>query len=331
MGCAVALVADIHRGGVIASLVGTHALLTEDERALLAGYIVNNFRGDPALFADGVAAIGARTGLTSLGIWPHTPAANRLPAEDGMGIAGSAADEARPVVVAVPVFDRIANFDDLDPLRGDPGVAVRFIPRGTALPGDADLVVLPGSKATRGDLAVMRAEGWDIDVHAHRRRGGWVLGLCGGYQMLGTRIADPDGVEGEAGETEGLGLLAVETRLTPSKTLAHTRGRCAATGYSVAGYRMHMGATGGPDAARPVLRLDAGEDGATSSDGRVMGCYLHGLFANDGFRAAFLARLGGRTVETRDHEAAVEAALDTLADSVETHLHIDAMLEAADA
>ena len=212
----VVLIGDIDRGGVIASIVGTHMLLSDAERARLAGYIVNKFRGDVSLFDGGLAAITRETGLNAFGVVPFFPAARRLPAEDSLGLANHRRDSAPDAIrVAVPVFSRIANFDDLDPLAAEPDVAVEFIARGTALPGTADLVVLPGSKATLSDLAVLRAEGWDVDIAAHLRRGGLVLGICGGYQMLGHAIRDRLGVEGEPAEAAGLGLLDIETELAP--------------------------------------------------------------------------------------------------------------------
>ena len=194
----------------------------------------------------------------------------------------------------MPLLSRIANFDDLDPLKAEPDVAVVFVRPGTALPGDAALVVLPGSKATLADLAFLRAQGWDLDIASHLRRGGQVLGLCGGYQMLGRSLRDPGGIEGAPGEAEGLGLLEVVTELTGDKTLVQVEGKEIASGEAVRGYEIHLGATTGADLARPMLELPGRPEGAVSADGRVMGCYLHGLFAADGFRHAFLSRLRDR-------------------------------------
>ncbi|MFO1056773.1 MAG: cobyric acid synthase [Dongiaceae bacterium] len=328
----VLLVGDIDRGGVIASLVGTHAVLEPEERARLRGFVINKFRGDAALFADGLAIIEARTGLPGLGVLPFLPAARDLPPEDGLALDSMAAapDPARPIRIAVPRLPRIANFDDLDPLRGEPDVALALVPPGRPLPGDCDLVLLPGSKSTIADLAALRAEGWDIDIAAHVRRGGAVLGLCGGYQMLGRRIADPLGLEGPAGAVAGLGLLDIETELGGDKTLVETAGEDCLTGSAVAGYEIHLGRSGGPDAARPLLRLDGGRlDGAVSADGRIAGCYLHGLFAADGFRHAFLSRLRRRAASGERYEARVEAALDRLAEHVAAHLDLDRILAIA--
>jgi adenosylcobyric acid synthase len=330
----VLLVGDIDRGGVIASIVGTHALLDDADRARLAGYLINKFRGDVRLFDEGLAIITARTGLPSLGVVPFFAAAAKLPAEDAMTLEGDTGRGAAGAIkIAVPRFARIANFDDLDPLRAEPDVTVELVPPGRPLPGDADLVILPGSKSTIADLALLRAEGWDIDLRAHLRRGGWVLGLCGGYQMLGRRLSDPAGIEGPAGAVEGLGLLAVETELAGDKTLRAVRGRDLATGEPVAGYEMHIGRTHGPALARPMLHLaeDGGErpEGARSADGRVLGCYVHGLFAADGFRHAFLDRIRRRAVSGIAYEREVEATLDALADHLAAHLDLDRILEIA--
>ena len=336
-GVPVVLVGDVDRGGVIASLVGTAALLTEAERRLAKGFVVNKFRGDPALFDGATATIADATGWTPFGLVPWFDAAPRLPAEDSAGLElrfekprfeGPAA-RGGAIRIAVPRLPRIANTDDLDPLCAEPDVALELVPPGRALPGDADLVLLPGSKATRADLQALRDEGWAIDIAAHRRRGGWVLGLCGGYQMLGRRVADPDGVEGPPGATRGLGLLEVETVLGRRKRLARTTGRASDGGAAVSGYEMHMGATTGPDTARPLLRLAGGPDGARSADGRIMGCYLHGLFAADGFRHRFLDRLRRRARSGVAFEAAVERTLDSLAAHLEAHLDLDGLLAVA--
>jgi adenosylcobyric acid synthase len=339
-GVPVVLVGDIERGGVIAQLVGTCALLSAGERALLAGYIVNKFRGDVRLFDGGIAAIGARTGLCSFGVVPFFPAAERLPAEDSLALAARAA--AAPTVtlprsqgrewervrIAVPILPRIANFDDLDPLRAEPGIEVVMVRPGRPLPRDAALMILPGSKSTTGDLEFLRREGWDIDLLAHHRQGGRIVGLCAGYQMLGRTVADPLGSEGRAAAVRGLGLLEIDTVLGGEKRLAAVSGEDVATGMPVAGYEMHLGVTTGPGLARPMLRLAGRPDGAVSGDGLVAGCYLHGLFAADRFRRAFLAALGG-AADARAYEHRVESTLDALADHLESNLDLDLMLAAA--
>ncbi len=320
------MVGDIERGGVIASLVGTHALLPEEERALIRGFAVNKFRGDARLFDGGVREIATRTGWLALGVVPWFPQAGRLPAEDAMELARPRAGGGR-IVVAVPVLRRIANFDDLDPLGQEPDVDLRLIQRGEPLPGDADLVILPGSKSTIGDLAFLREQGWDIDIAAHARRGGRVLGLCGGYQMLGRLITDPDGVEGPPVSAPGLGFLDIETVLTGEKIVRPVTGTHIASGKAVAGYEIHLGRTEGPDCARPMLSIDGAPEGAASADGRTSGCYVHGLFAADAFRKAYLGTFGASA--SIAYEAGVEAALDALADHCERHLDIDAILAIA--
>ena len=327
-GVPVALVGDVDRGGVIASLVGTMALLSPSERECVSAYIINRFRGDVRLFDSGIEVIGRRTGLPCLGVVPYFEHANRLPAEDSVAVGRGA--EARPgaaLRVAVPVFSRIANFDDLDPLAAEPDVEVRFVEPGHALPGDADLVVLPGSKATIGDMRFLRSQGWDVDIRAHLRRGGWLLGLCGGYQMLGRTIRDPGGVEGEPGEVPGLGVLDLETELAGAKRLVEASGTECVSGEPVRGYEMHIGVTTGPGLSAPMLNLDGGSEGAVSADGKVMGCYLHGLFASDGFRAAFLRRLGGRAASGLAWERRIDATLDALAEHLESSLDLDAILQ----
>ena len=327
----VVLVGDIERGGVIASIVGTMALLEDDEKATVAAYMINKFRGDVTLFDGAIAILKARTGLDCLGVVPHLAAARRLPAEDAMALdshGSLAAGETRAIKVAVPRLERIANFDDLDPLVAEPDVAVVLVRPGEAIPGDADLVLLPGSKSTMSDLRALKANGWHVDIAAHVRRGGAVVGLCGGYQILGRSVADPDGIEGPAGEEEGLGLLDVATVLSGDKRLVAAAGT-AASGEAVSGYEMHMGVTQGADRARPMLHLDGAGEGAVSADGRVMGSYLHGLFASDAFRTGFLGRLKTRQSSGITFEAGVEAALDELAAGLEASLDLDRILEIA--
>jgi adenosylcobyric acid synthase len=328
----VLLIGDIDRGGVIASLVGTCALLEPEERGLLKGFIVNKFRGDLRLFDDGLAIIRDRTGLSSLGVVPYFDPARLLPAEDAVALSSYETNGAAAIRIAVPLLPRIANFDDLDPLRLEPDVAVDMVAPGRPLPADADLILLPGSKSTIADLAFLREQGWHIDIAAHVRRGGRVLGLCGGYQMLGRRIADPRGIEGPAGAVEGLALLDVETELTGDKTLVEVHGEDIA-GMPVGGYEMHVGITRGPATGRPLLRLTNGigsrPEGAVSPDGRVAGCYLHGLFSSDSFRHAFLAGLKPRAASGIMYEHEVESTLDALADHLTTHLDLDRILEIA--
>lgn len=327
----VVLVGDIDRGGVIASIVGTWSLLDDADRTRLVGFIINKFRGDVSLFDQGLEIIAARTGLQSYGVVPWFAPARRLPAEDAVALERppSPSGAPAPIRIAVPLLQRIANFDDLDPLIAEPDVEVRFIHPGTAIPGDTDAIVLPGSKATISDLAFLRAEGWDIDLRAHLRRGGTVVGLCGGYQMLGTVVRDPRGIEGPAGDAPGLALLDVETELEGEKALIEVEGRELTTGETVRGYEMHMGRTAGAGLTRPMLSLDGRTDGCVSADRRVFGCYLHGLFAADGFRTAFLRRLRARDDSAVAYEAGIEEVLDALADHLGRHLDLDGLLAAA--
>ncbi|MFO1069962.1 MAG: cobyric acid synthase [Geminicoccaceae bacterium] len=313
-GVPVALAGDIERGGVLAQIVGTMALLEPAERALVGGYVVNKFRGDPRLFDGALPILREHTGLACLGVVPWFDGARALPQEDVLGLAATARPRGdAPIRIVVPRLPRIANFDDLDPLAQEPDVDLRVLEPDQPLPGDADLVLLPGSKATLADLEALRRAGWDIDLRAHVRRGGQVLGLCGGYQMLGRAIADPLGLEGPPRTLPGLGLLDVSTQLAPAKTVRPASGR-AASGEPVAGYEIHLGRTEGPDRARPFLQLGHGPDGAVSADGRVAGCYLHGLFTGDAFRHAFLDRLRRRQPGLADYEAGVERTLDALAE-----------------
>jgi adenosylcobyric acid synthase len=326
----VVLIGDIDRGGVIASLVGTKHVLAPDDAAMIRGFIVNRFRGDPTLFADGMNEIARQTGWQAFGLVPHFEDAHRLPAEDALALTGKSLSRASGgrVKIAVPILPQVSNFDDLDPLDAEPDVELVRVRPGTPLPADAALVLLLGSKSTIADLAALRAAGFDIDIAAHVRRGGHVLGLCGGLQMLGRRIDDPAGIEGKAGAVAGLALLDVETILTSDKSLRSVTGT-SADGKPFKGYEMHVGETTGPDALRPFATLSDGRsDGAVSPSGRVSGTYVHGLFADDIQRRAWLERLGGSSAGL-DYEAGVEQTLDALAAYLETHLDIDALLRTA--
>lgn len=322
----VLLIGDIDRGGVIAQIVGTQAVLDPDDAAMVAGFMINKFRGDPSLFDDGYRQIQARTGWQGYGVLPWFADAFRLPAEDALDLGSGPVGGG--IRIACLVFSRIANFDDLDPLQAEPGVELVMVRPGQPIPGDVRLVILPGSKSTRADLAFLRAQGWDIDLAAHIRRGGHVLGICGGYQMMGRQVSDPDGVEGAAGDMQGLGLLDVITTMTADKRLERVRAQHVATGLDVAGYEIHIGRTTGADCARPFARLDAHDDGATDNTGRITGTYLHGLFSSDSFRAAYLARLGVAP-SGLNHGAMVEETLNALADHLEQHLDVTGLLSLA--
>jgi adenosylcobyric acid synthase len=324
----VLLVGDIERGGVIASLCGTFDVIDPADRALIGASLVNKFQGDPALFTEGRDFIARRTGVPCLGPVPWFRDAGKLPAEDVLGLESRARPGTGMFRIVVPRLPRIANFDDLDPLRLDPNVALEIVSPGRPLP-DADLIILPGSKATRADLAALKAEGWDIDIRAAARRGTAVLGLCGGYQMLGHRISDPDGIEGRAGTSHGLGLLAVNTVLAAKKELRLEAAISGLTGDPLTGYHMHMGVTDGADRARPFAEVGGAREGAVSSDGRIMGTYLHGLFAADAFRREFLARLGATADADLHYEALIDATLDAFAAHLEANLDLDFLLSLA--
>ncbi|MGX5802023.1 cobyric acid synthase [Bradyrhizobium sp. Arg314] len=324
----VILVGDIDRGGVIASVAGTHLILPEEDRRMIAGYLINKFRGDVSLFDDGISAIEKFTGWRCFGVVPWLKAAGRLPSEDSVVLERLASGEKRALKVAVPMLARIANFDDLDPLKAEPQVEVVFVPPGKPLPQDAGLVVIPGSKSTIGDLLKFRENGWDHDLAAHRKRGGHVVGICGGYQMLGRAVRDPDGIEGSVTEAEGLGLLDIETVMEPEKTVRNSSARSVQFGLPLEGYEIHLGRTSGPDTARPSAILNGAEDGAVSADGKVIGTYLHGLFSADAFRAAYLESLGVRGAGI-DYRADVERALDEVAAELERHLDCDTIFALA--
>ncbi|NSY38348.1 cobyric acid synthase [Leisingera sp. ANG59] len=320
----VVIAGDIHRGGVIAQIVGTHAVLERHDLERVVGFMVNRFRGDLSLFDGGRDDIAARTGWPSLGVVPWFWDAWKLPAEDMMDIASRQGGACK---VVVPQLERMANFDDLDPLAAEPEVTVEIVPPGRALPGDADLIILPGSKSTIGDLNYLRAQGWDIDIQAHYRRGGHVLGLCGGYQMLGKTIDDPEGVDGRPGKVDGLGLLDVHTVMAGEKRVTLTEAVTRDGNLPVSGYEIHMGRTTGADCSRAWLSIGGRPEGAASADGRVKGSYLHGLFSEDAFRASVLASLGHES--QAGYEDGVEETLDALADHLERYMDLDQLLELA--
>ncbi|MBC8128745.1 MAG: cobyric acid synthase [Rhizobiaceae bacterium] len=323
----VILVGDIDRGGVIASLVGTHAILPEADRAMIRGFLINKFRGDVSLFDEGLSSITAYTGWPSLGVVPYLKSAARLPAEDSVALERLSRKGGGGLTIAVPVLGRIANFDDLDPLAAEPGVDIVFVRDGDPLPEDAALVLIPGSKSTIADLLAFRANGWDADLAAHVARGGRVMGLCGGYQMLGRRVRDPEGLEGGVQEAEGLGLLDVETVMAREKTVREVRAVTPA-GEPIEGYEIHLGQTSGPDCARPVAWVGENPDGATSPDGRLVGTYLHGLFGSDLWRRRFLSDLG-LAVAARNHRQEIETALDEIAAELERVLDVQRLMEIA--
>jgi adenosylcobyric acid synthase len=322
----VVLAGDIDRGGVIAQIVGTQAVIDPDDASLIQGFMVNRFRGDPSLFDDGYQMIVDHTGWQGFGVLPWFKDAWKLPAEDALDIATNRGDGQFHIVCLG--LSRIANFDDLDPLAQEPSVRLTMLRAGEVLPGDADLVIVPGSKSTRGDLAFLRDQGWDVDLNAHVRRGGRVLGICGGYQMLGTAIHDPDGIEGAAGTSEGLGLLDIETVMTSDKRLVETSAIHAGSGVEFQGYEIHIGRSEGADRSRPFAFVDGGAEGAISANGLVTGSYLHGMFRNDTFRQAYLRGLGVEASEN-SYTSGVDDVLNRLADHMDAHLDVDGLLDLA--
>ena len=322
------MVGDIDRGGVIAALAGTDLVLPPEDKKMIKGFIINKFRGETNLFSEGLTAIESYTGWACIGILPFFDQARLLPAEDILDIDSKvtkASARANPhLKIAVPMLRRIANFDDLDPLAAEPNVEILLIKPGDVIPADCDLVLLPGSKATIADLRFLRDQGWDIDIQAHYRRGGHVLGLCGGYQMLGNSISDPHGIEGAAETINGLGLLDIDTVLDHSKTLRQTKAVVMGSDIPVTGYEIHMGVSTGAGRDRPFLSIDGVGEGAMSADWRVIGSYCHGLFASNEFRTAFLAGFGV-AIDALDYDGQVDAVLDRLADHMATHLDLDAL------
>ncbi len=322
------LVGDIHRGGVIASLIGTLNVLNGQDQNRIKGFIINKFHGDPNLFDEGKTYIESRLKLPCLGVIPHFSNAHKLPAEDAVALEDMAATSSKTINIYVLRLPRIANFDDLDPLRLEEGVAVHFLHDGQPIPADANLVIIPGSKSTMADLATLKAYGWDIDLKAHVRRGGKVLGLCGGFQMLGTKIHDPESLEGTTPRVSGLGLLNVETTLQVHKTTTQTQAIHALSGQLINAYEIHLGKTTGPDCERLFAQTQNGPEGAMSESGNVIGTYLHGCFSNDGFRQAFLRNLGAKSFGLA-YDQTIETTLDELADHLEKHLDVDQILTLA--
>jgi adenosylcobyric acid synthase len=319
--CPVLLIADINRGGVFAHLVGTLELLSPSEQARVKGFIINRFRGDIALLQPGLDWLEARTGKPVVGVLPYVMDLH-LEAEDG--IDQRQIDKVAQVLkVVVPVLPRISNHTDFDPLRLHPQVDLQFVGPGQAIPA-ADLIILPGSKSVRSDLAYLRANGWDTAVARHLRYGGKVLGICGGLQMLGEQVHDPLGLEGVAGSSDGLGLLAFSTTLEEKKQLRNVRGRLVLEDAEVSGYEIHAGVTSGDALSHAAVRLDDGRrDGALSADGQILGTYLHGLFETPAACSALLRWAGLEDVQSVDYHALRERDIERLADLVENHLDTD--------
>jgi len=348
----VCLLGDIDRGGVIAAVVGTRQVLDAADAAMIEGFAINKFRGDPRLFDEGVTAIERASGWPCFGVVPWLHDAARLPAEDAVSATRTASDRGvQPLDgsgrlrIAAPMLSRIANFDDADPLRQEPGVDFRFVPPGQAIPRDTDVILLFGTKSTRGEMAFIEQQGWHHDIHAHARTGGAVLGLCGGFQLLGDMIDDPGGHDGSPGSSPGLGLLAVRTHMAAAKVVRRTGARCALDDVTASGYEIHVGDTIGPDRNRPMLLVDGKPEGARSDDGRIEGSYVHGLFADDAYRQAWLTRrrtaagyLQGPAGTSKDsmtpgthagYAASIDRALDGIAGQLDDALDIDRLFALA--
>ena len=316
--CPVVLIADINRGGVFAHLVGTLELLSETEQARVKGFIINRFRGDIALLQPGLDWLEQRTGKPVIGVLPYVMDLH-LEAEDG--IDQRQTDKVEQVLnVVVPVLPRISNHTDFDPLRLHPQVNLQFVGPGQPIP-PADLIILPGSKSVRSDLAYLRANGWDAAISRHLRYGGKLLGICGGLQMLGEQVHDPLGLEGPAGSSAGLGLLAFSTELAAEKQLRNVRGHLTLENALVSGYEIHAGVTTGVALELPLVHLDDGRcDGAQSADGQILGTYLHGVFESPAACSALLRWAGLQDVQEVDYHALRERDIERLADLVENHL-----------
>ncbi|WP_022977501.1 cobyric acid synthase [Nevskia ramosa] len=323
--CPVILIADIDRGGVFAHLVGTLELLSETEQARVTGFVINRFRGDIKLLESGLRWLEAHTGKPVLGVLPYLHGL-ALDAEDA--IAGNAQSQPGAALsVVVPVLPRISNHTDFEPLRTLPQVNLHFVGPGET-PPPADLVILPGSKSVRADLAHLRAQGWEAYLARHLRYGGKLIGICGGFQMLGTRIDDPLGLEGAAGGSAGFGWLDFETRLAATKQLRNVAGSLLLDGgVPIAGYEIHGGVSSGPALSLPSALLDAGTDGAISVDGQILGSYVHGLFDRPEACTALLRWAGLAKPVVSDHAARRETAIDRLADSIEQHLDLDLLFK----
>jgi len=328
VGAPVCLIGDIDRGGVIAAIVGTKAVIDPADAAMISGFIINRFRGDPRLFDNGVLAIEEQSGWPCRGVVPWLPSALKLPQEDAVVLQhghDAQSETDNKLKIAVPMLSRIANFDDMDPLRLEPNVELGFVPPGHPIPQDIDAIIIPGTKSTIGDLAFMREQGWDHDIIAFARNGGRIIGVCGGYQLLGQQIHDPDGVDGKPQSASALGLLNVSTSMYRDKQTRKVEGECARSRSPLRGYEIHVGSTIGPDTDRPMSYLDGIPDGAIALCGRIEGTYLHGIFNNDAFRSWWLNSIKDGTSGGYDYEAFVDAELDVLADGLEQCLDVDAL------
>lgn len=324
----VVLIGDIDRGGVIASIVGTHTILPREDREMIKAYLINKFRGDVSLFDDGIASIMSFTNWPCLGVVPWLQAVGKLPPEDSVALDNLVQSNSGKLKIAIPKLPRIANFDDFDPLMVEENVNIKYIQSGESLPLNTDIVILPGSKSTIGDLQYLKSEGWQQALEAHLGRNGQIIGICGGYQMLGRKIHDPDHVESELNEIDGFGFLDVETKMAPQKITENVSAETNIFNAHINGYEIHIGRTLGQDCNRPFSVINGKEDGAIRSDGNVMGTYLHGLFTSDAFRAKLLLSHGIASSET-DYEQMIDDALNELAEQLDRLIDFDQLLKIA--
>lgn len=324
----VVLIGDIDRGGVIASIVGTHTILPDDDRDMIKAYLINKFRGDVTLFDDGIKAIESFTNWPCLGVVPWLKAVGKLPPEDSVALDHLIQSNSGQLKIAIPKLPRIANFDDFDPLVVEDNVNIKYIQSGERLPVDTDIVILPGSKSTIADLDYLKREGWQQALQEHLNRGGQIIGVCGGYQMLGRKIYDPEHIESELDEIDGFGLLDIETEMAPQKITENVIAETNIFNARINGYEIHIGRTSGADCERPFSVVNGNKDGAISRDGKVMGTYLHGLFTSDAFRDKLLTSHGIASSET-NYEQLVDDALNELANELEKLVDFDQLLDIA--
>ncbi len=324
-GVPVCLVGDIDRGGVIASIVGTKTVIDPKDANMVRGFLINKFRGDPSLFVRGITEIEKRTSWPCFGVIPWLSDAHRLPAEDAVPLSRPLPPSTGRHKIVAPILSRMANFDDADPIRLEPSIDFEWIAPGNSIPRDAEAIMLFGTKSSLGDLDFIRTQGWDHDIIAHARSGGRIIGICGGYQILGKTISDPSGVDGESGSAKALGLLDVETVMTDTKRVTPVEGKCARTGEPITGYEIHMGQTTGPDTQAPFALVKDENEGSRSPDGRIEGTYLHGVFSSDTFRRAWLKGLGFAVDDGLSYESEVEKAIESLADGVEVAVNVEAL------
>lgn len=320
------LIGDIDRGGVIASLVGTHAVLPPEDLRLIKGFIVNKMRGDPSLFTEAMEWISQKTQWQNIGLLPYFSGLSRLPAEDAADLKSVYHQSKGKVVISVLLLPTIANFDDFDPLKYEENVELNFVQLGDPIPKNSNVIIIPGSKTTIADLQALYDTGWDIDIKAHLRQGGYVMGICGGYQMLGSEITDPHHVEGNISQINGLNLVNISTRLENAKKLQKNQGRLFIQNIECSGYEMHLGVTVNHVRYKPFVIYDEKNvEGVVSHDGKILGTYLHGIFHNDPARQALLGHFSAQSSQF-NFSKQIEIVLDQWAEHIEQHLDVNKML-----